>query len=128
MMSTAPPMRLTREQASRFLTYLQAYRRAALASQAPSPGRNTLLRELQTLQGKLLTLLDQQAGPVCLVVTRAEGNAVKTGLTELAAWYARQPASPARDAILVELAALKASVGRAFSRTNETAMHAASNH
>jgi hypothetical protein len=108
MMSTAPPLILTREQASRLQAYLQAYRSYALASLLPSTARNTTLRILQTMQGKLIDVIDQKIAPSHLVFTVEEMTTLRTIITELLTLYAKEPVSDQRDAVLADLAALKA--------------------
>jgi hypothetical protein len=110
MMGTAPPLQLTRDQASRLQAYLQAYRRYAFASLMPSVERNTALRILQTMQGKLIKVMDQKTALLQLVLTREEMTTLKTIITELLALYARQPESAERIATLGDLAALKISL------------------
>lgn len=112
MSSTAPPFLLTREQAHRLHTYIQTYRQYALAALLPSTGRNTALRLLQGMQGKLVEVLDQPVTPLQLILSREEMTTLTTTITELLALYARQPKSQERDATLVDLAALKASLKR----------------
>lgn len=46
MMSTAPPLLLSRNQAGRLQGYIQTYRHYAFASLVPSAGRNNTLRTL----------------------------------------------------------------------------------
>jgi hypothetical protein len=108
MMSTAPPLLLTREQASRLQAHLQTYRRYAFASLAPSIDRNTTLRMLQTMQGKLIDVMDQKTAFLQLVLTTEEMVTLKTIITELLSLYAKEPVSAKRSAILADLAALKA--------------------
>jgi hypothetical protein len=110
MMSTAPPLILTRDQASRLQVYLQTYRRYAFASLLPGTDRNTTLRILQTMQGKLIDVIDQKIAPFHLVLTVEEMTTLRTITTELLTLYAKEPVSDQRDAILVDLAALKASI------------------
>src|SRR5579884_4558658 len=83
MMSTAPPLTLTRDQASRLQAYLQTYRRYAFATLLPGTDRNTTLRTLQTMQGKLIATLDQQTAPFQLVLTTEEMTTIKTIATEI---------------------------------------------
>lgn len=110
MMKTAPPFPLTREQANRLHEYLQAYRRYALASLLPSVERNSPLRTLQTIQGKLIEIMDQQIVPLHLALTVEESNAVKMSITELLLLYSRQPPSDERNTTLADLALLRASL------------------
>jgi len=110
MMSTAPPLSLTRDQASRLQGYIQTYRRYAFASLAPSTGRNTILRVLQAVQGKLIEAMDQKTELLQLVLTTEEMNTLKTVSSELLLLYANQPESAERIATLGDLAALKNSL------------------
>lgn len=110
MMSTAPPLSLTREQASRLQVYVQTYRRYAFASLLPSVDRNTTLRTLQAMQGKLIGVMDQKTALLQLVLTTEEMTTLKTIITELLSLYAREPGSTERIAVLADLAALKASL------------------
>jgi hypothetical protein len=110
MMSTAPPFLLTWDQAKRLCAYVQTYRQYALTSLMPSTGRNTTLRVLQVIQGKLIETLDQQATTLQLVLTREEMATLKTAIFELLVLYARQSESQERIATLADLAALKASL------------------
>lgn len=112
MIRTTLPLSLTREQASRLHTYLQAYRRHAFASLPVSLERNNTLRLLQGMQGKLIAVMDQRATPLLLTVTTGEMTTLKTITTQLLLLHAREPASPERSAILADLAALKATLER----------------
>ncbi|HEU5376585.1 MAG TPA: hypothetical protein VFV38_14200 [Ktedonobacteraceae bacterium] len=109
-MSTAPPLLLTREQASRLQAYLQTYRRYAFAALLPGADRNTTLRVLQTMQGKLIDVIDQKTAPFRLVLTMEERTTLKAITAELLSLYAQESASEERNAILADLAALRASL------------------
>lgn len=109
-MSTAPPLTLTREQARRLHEYIQTYRRYAFASLMPSAERNTTLRILQAIQGKLIDVLDQRTALLTCTLTMEEMTTVKTMTTELLLLYAKEPASDQRSALLADLAALKTSL------------------
>ena len=113
MMGTAPPFLLSRDQAQRLHTYIQAYRTYALTSLLPSTERNTVLRVLQVLQSKLIEVLDRVIAPsypLSLLLTREEAMTLKVAATELIALYSRQPESAERIARLSDLAALKLSL------------------
>lgn len=110
MMSTAPPLRLTREEASRLQAYLQTYRRYAFASLFPSAERNTTLRMLQAMQGRLIEAMNQRATQLQLVLTTGEMTTLKTITMELLVLYAKEPASAGRNRIIADLATLKASL------------------
>lgn len=107
MMSTAPPLLLTRDQASRLQAYLQTYRRTSFASLLPSIERNQTLRMLQGMQGKLIDMMDQKTTSLQLVLTTEEMTTLKAIARELMIWYAAQPANPERNATLADLADLK---------------------
>lgn len=109
-MSTAPPFLLTREQSLRLQTYVQTYRQYALVSLLPSTERNTTLRVLQAVQGKLIEATDQKTTSLRLILTREEMMMLKATVTALLTLYARQPESAERIAILGDLAALKVSL------------------
>ncbi|HEU5383361.1 MAG TPA: hypothetical protein VFV38_48795 [Ktedonobacteraceae bacterium] len=109
-MSTAPPLTLTREQASRLQAYLQTYRRYAFAAFLPGADRNTTLRVLQMMQGKLIDAIDQKIVPFRLILTTEEMITLKAITAELLLLYTQEPASEERNAILADLAALKASL------------------
>src|SRR6266852_5061659 len=99
--STAPPLSRTHEQASRLQAYLQTYRRYAFAFLAPSQKRNTTLRILQGMQGRLIESMDQQTASLSLVLTVEEMATLKTILGEVLRLYGREEApSNERNATL----------------------------
>ena len=110
MMSTAPPLSLTHDQARRLQAYLQTYRRYAFASLMPCTDRNNTLRILQAMQGKLIGVMDQNTALLTFILTTEEMTTLRTILTELLLLYAHQPASTERSATLADLAALKGSL------------------
>lgn len=110
MIKTAPTFALTREQASRLQAYLQTYRRYAFAALLPCIDRNTALRALQALQGKLIAALDQHSTPFRFVLAREDMMILRTVAAELLLLYAKEPASAQRNIILADVAALKASL------------------
>ena len=110
MMSTAPPLLISRDQANRLQGYIQTYRHYAFASIAPSTARNNTLRILQAMQGKLIEVLDQQTAVLQLVLTTEEMATLKTITAELLMLYAKKPESTERIATLADLAALKSSL------------------
>jgi hypothetical protein len=115
MMSTAPPLYVTHEQAARLLGYVQSYRHSTLTTLLPSTERNLTLRGLQLLQGRLIEALDQKVTPLQLVLSREDLALLKTTVNDLLALYGKQPESVERTAIINDLAALKVSL-RGFSR------------
>jgi hypothetical protein len=104
-----PPLPLTQERVQRLLTYIQEYRRLVLTQLAPSQERNTQQRLLQALQGKLLAAgeREQQGALSLLSLTSEEVNALQTMVLDLRARKAREPATPQRDRMIVDLSALK---------------------
>jgi hypothetical protein len=110
MVSAAPPLSLTHERARRLQVYLQTYRRYAFASLLPSVDRNTTLRILQAMQGKLIDVMDQKTALLQLVLATEEMTTLKTIITEVLLLYAKQPASAERTATLADLTALKTSL------------------
>src|SRR5258708_26070180 len=87
MMSTAPPLLLNREQVERLLIYMQEYRRSALTNMPPTQERNTTLRLVQALQGKLLALVDQEQPQVHLLLTKEEATSLKAMAKSLLLLY-----------------------------------------
>lgn len=108
MMSTAPPLVLTREQASRLHGYIQVYRRYAFTSIVPSTGRNTTLRVLQAMQGKLVAFMDQHTPQVTLTVTMEELTTLQTTIEVLRLLYFQEPATEQLMTTRADLAGLKA--------------------
>ncbi|MGH2478974.1 MAG: hypothetical protein ACRDHW_04895 [Ktedonobacteraceae bacterium] len=114
MSSPAPTcaFALSREQASRLQAYLQGYRCHAFASLAPSMERNNALRRLQSLQSKLIDILDHKTKPSGLVLTMEDVAILRTMAAELLLLSTREPASAERNATLADLAALKGYLAR----------------
>lgn len=110
MMGTAPSLEFNCEQATRLQGYLQTYRRYAFTSLMPCTERNRTLRSLQTMQSKLIALLDQPATRLPFVLTHEEMTTLPAIISTLLVLCARRPACPERDATLVDLAALKAKI------------------
>lgn len=108
MMSTAPPLLLNSEQAERLLLYVQDYRRWALADLPPTQERNTTLRLVQALQGKLLALVDQEQSQVYLPLTREEVNALKAMTKSLLLLYGEKPDSLNRTMTVMDVGKLYA--------------------
>ncbi len=106
-MSTAPPLALTREQVGRVQAYLQMYRRYAFATLLPSVERNTTLRILQAIQGKLIDALDQKTALVQFVLIAEEWAMFKEIISELLRLYAGEAESAERNAALVDLGTFK---------------------
>lgn len=92
-MSTAPPLLLSREQAERLRTYMQEYRRSALTNMPPTQERNTTLRLIQALQGKLLAQMDQKLPQVDLILAKEDVAALKAMTKSLLQLYGKKPDS-----------------------------------
>ena len=108
MMSTAPPLLLNSEQAGRLLLYAQDYRRWALASLPPTQERNTTLRVVQILQGKLLALCDHHQTQIRLSLEREEITALKAMTKSLLLLYGEHSASSERTSTITDLGKLYA--------------------
>jgi hypothetical protein len=113
MMSTAPPLLLNREQAERLLIYMQQYRRSALTSMSPTQERNTTLRLIQALQGKLLAQIDQKLPQVDLILAEEDVAALKAMTKSLLLLYGKKTDSP-DQAITV------ADVGKLYAHLKQT--------
>ncbi len=110
MMSTAPPFPMNREQATRLQSYIQMYRQYAFSTLMPSVERNTTLRTLQVIQGKVIEAMDQNTPVLQVLFTREERVVLKAVASELLQLSARQPESKERLETLGDLAALKQSL------------------
>ncbi|HEU5383622.1 MAG TPA: hypothetical protein VFV38_50120 [Ktedonobacteraceae bacterium] len=107
-MSTAPPpFSMNHEQAQRLVSYIQTYRRYAWEYQAPSRERNELIRLLQTVQGKLMSSMDQRNEYIWLPLAVAETAALQTMVNDLFALYGMEPASDDRNRTIADLILLK---------------------
>lgn len=106
MMSTAPPLQISREQAERLLQYMQEYRRYALTSIPPTQERNTTLRLIQALQGRLLALVDQTSLLVHLFLTKEEAIALKAMAKESLLLYGKKPDSLERTRTITDVGGL----------------------
>jgi hypothetical protein len=110
MMSTAPLFPMNREQATRLQSYIQMYRQYAFSTLMPSVERNTTLRTLQVIQGKVIEAMDQNTPVLQVLFTREERVVLKAVASELLQLSARQPESKERLETLGDLAALKQSL------------------
>jgi len=115
MMSTAPPLLLNDEQIRRLLTYMQEYRRSALTSLPPTQERNTTLRVIQALQGKLLVLSEQQMLHIPLSLSREEATALKAMTKNLLLFYGEQTGSSDRTRTVADLGKLYVYLKQAFA-------------
>jgi hypothetical protein len=106
MMSTAPPLQISREQAERLLQYMQEYRRYALTTIQPTQERNTTLRLIQALQGRLLALVDQASLQVHLSLTKEEANALKAMTKGLLLLYGEKSDSSERTRAITDVGRL----------------------
>lgn len=107
-MSTAPALPMSREQAERLLRYIQEYRRSAFASIPPTQERNTTLRLLQALQGKLLALTDQESLQISLVLAKEEVSALQAMTKGLLLLYGEKPDGLERIRTMTDLGKLYA--------------------
>lgn len=108
-MSEVPPFVLTPEQAQRLLTYMREYRVLALASLPPTSERNTTLRLVQALQGKLQTQCTHESTPqVPLPVNQDDIAALKQMAASLLRLYGNTAASAERTKIVTDLGCLYA--------------------
>lgn len=103
MMGVAPILLLDQKQVERLLMYMQTYRGMALIRLAPTQERNTILRLIQRLQGKLLTRCQQESTSLPLLVSLEERASLQTMVKSLLGWYGEQPASPERTSLVVDL-------------------------
>lgn len=114
MTRPAPPFLLSREQAERLLRYMQDYRRSALTSMPPTPERNTTLRLVQALQGKLLAQLDHEQAQIQLVLGTEEVKALITMTNSLLVFYGEKPEAVDRTKTITELGTLYAYLRRTY--------------
>ncbi|HEY4387456.1 MAG TPA: hypothetical protein VGN34_23620 [Ktedonobacteraceae bacterium] len=114
MTSPAPPLQLGREQAERLLQYMQEYRRSALTSMPPTHERNTTLRLVQALQGKLLALLDQEQPQIQLVLDTEDVTALRAMIKSLLLLYGEKPDSLDRMMTVTDIGKLYAYLKRTY--------------
>lgn len=110
MVSTTSSLSVDRRRAGRLQAYLRIYRQYAFSSLLPSVERNSMLRLLQSIQGKLIGTLEQQPDTLQLMLTREEMAVLKNIVAELLLIYARQPDNGSRLAIVTDLADIKESL------------------
>ena len=103
MMSTAPPWQLSREQAERLLRYMQEYRRYTLTSMPPTQERNTILRLIQALQGRLLALIDRNVQQIDLPLVKEDAVALKAMARGLLSLYEEKPDSLERAITITDV-------------------------
>ncbi|HTK11083.1 MAG TPA: hypothetical protein VL485_28170 [Ktedonobacteraceae bacterium] len=116
MTSPAPPLQLGREQAERLLQYMQEYRRSALTSMPPTNERNTTLRQVQTLQGKLLVQLDRAQPQIQLVLGTEDVTALIVMIKSLLLLYAEKPDSLDRRTTVTDIGKLYAYLKQTYKR------------
>lgn len=114
MMSIAPPLLLSREQAERLLFYTREYRHSALIGMPPTHERNMTLRAVQAFQGKLLALFDHKQPQIHLTLTREEGTALKAMTKSLLLLYGEQTDSAKRTSRILDLGQLYAYVKQTY--------------
>jgi hypothetical protein len=100
-------LQLNREQAERLLIYMQQYRRSVLSTMPPTQERNTTLRLVQALQGKLLGIFDREQ-QVYLPLTKEEVNALKSMAKNLLLLYGEKPDSLDRTMMVTDIGKLYA--------------------
>lgn len=110
MMDTAIPFSVTRSQATRLQAYIHVYRQYVFTSILPSVERNSMLRTLQAIQGKLFTTMEQRTTSLQLVLTCDEMAILKAVVSEMLLFYTNQPESPERIVCVGDLAAFKNSL------------------
>lgn len=110
MVSTGSPLSLERKRAGRLQAYVRIYRQYIFAALLPSVERNSMLRLLQTMQGKLISALDQQTDTLQLVLAPEEMVVLQKVVAELLRLYAKQPDNGNRLAIVTDLADIKESL------------------
>jgi hypothetical protein len=105
-MSTAASLLLSRAQAERLLLYMQEYRRSALTSMPPTHERNTMLRLVQALQGKLLALLDQEQPQIQFALDKEDVTALQAMTKSLLLLYGEKPDSLDRTMAVTDIGKL----------------------
>lgn len=110
MMSTVPSFSVTRGQAIRLQAYIQTYRHYAFSSILPSAERNTMLRVLQSIQAKLLEIIDKKAVSLQLLLENEEMHTLKAVISDMLLYYAKQPGSPKQVACVGDLSTFKNSL------------------
>lgn len=110
MTSTTSPLSVDHRRASRLQAYLRIYRQYVFSALLPSVERNTTLRLLQTVQGKLIGMLEQQPDTVYLTFTQEEMAVLKNTIAALLRIYAKQSDNGNRLAIVTDLADIKESL------------------
>ncbi len=112
MIPPRSPWPLTYAQGRHLQRVVHRYRMALLQSRLPSPERNTTLRSLQAVQGKLVQLLAQPTTTLHLTLSAGERPLLRTMLIEVLRWYGHEPISDERNERLADLAVLKAGLDR----------------
>lgn len=87
---------------------MQEYRRSTLATTPPTQERNATLRLIQTLQGRLLVLVDQGQMPISLPLAKEEVRALKAMVKGLLFLYGEKPASADRTMTITDVGKLYA--------------------
>lgn len=113
-MSLAPPLLLNREQTARLFQYMQEYRHFALTNLPPTQERNTTLRLVQSLQGKLLSLASQGMLQVHLPLTKEEASALKAMAKSLLMSYGERPNSSDRISTIIDIGKLYAFLKKTY--------------
>jgi hypothetical protein len=109
-----PTLSLDQERAKRLLGYMQEYRRSLL-TQPPSAERNTIQRELQALQGRLIHESERERPSViAFSVTREEAQTLKTMTRELCQLKAQAVQTDQIARSLIDLVGLKGVLERLY--------------
>ncbi|EFH82569.1 hypothetical protein [Ktedonobacter racemifer] len=114
MTGSPPPFQLGREQAERLLQYMQDYRRSALASMPPTHERNTTLRLVQALQGRLLAQLDHEQAQIQLALDTEEVTALIAMTNSLLVLYGEKLDAVDRAKKITDLGTLYAYLRRNY--------------
>ncbi|GHO60383.1 hypothetical protein KSB_88580 [Ktedonobacter robiniae] len=112
--STPPPFLLGREQAERLLRYMQDFRRSVLTSMPPTHERNTMLRLVQALQGRLLAQIDLGQAQIRLVLDTEEVSALIAMTKSLLVLSEEKPDTVDRAKTITDLGTLYAYLKRIY--------------
>jgi hypothetical protein len=93
---------------------MQEYRRSALTSMPPTHERNTMLRLVQALQGKLLALLDQEQPQIQLALDTEGVTALLAMIKSLLLLYGEKPDSLDRTMTVTDIGKLYAHLKQTY--------------
>lgn len=102
-------LRLTYTQAQRLIYYIQLYRRFAWENLEPTAERNTMLRTLQALHGKIMSKTEQQNESITIMlpIMPDERLAMKMMISHVLDHYERSTQTRERTLAITELTGLK---------------------